>query len=81
MYHLASEDGVVPSNKDTSRSTNRRGKLKFIEMLWRQFLDEGVIKVISFCLLDAEHCTRTLLYFLLDRIAFIFRIETTNIPV
>ena len=47
MYRLASEDRVVPSNKDTSRSTNRMGKLKFIETLWSQFLD-GVIKMIFF---------------------------------
>jgi hypothetical protein len=60
LLHRASKNGRVPENNYSPRSTHRGGVKKIVKVFGTEFSNKSVIKIFTFCFLQANHCTLTL---------------------
>jgi hypothetical protein len=75
------KDRAIPPHKNTSRISNRGGEGILVEAFGGQFLYGGVVKMISLSFLKTEDCTRAFINFLFYSIAFIFRVDSSDVPI
>jgi len=75
------KDRAIPPHKNTSRISNRGGEGILVEAFGGQFFYEGVVKMISLSFLETEDCTRAFIDFSFYRAAFIFGVDSSNVPI
>lgn len=76
----SSEDRTLPNDDGAPRSTIRRKIFQSIELRVTEITKKRDVKMIALCFLQTHRITVIFRNTVFDRIPFLIRVDTTNIP-